>query len=404
MKYIILIGDGMADYPLKELGGKTPLQVASKPHMDWIAAHGRSGLLKTIPEGMEPESDIAIMSILGYDPRAYHTGRGPLEAAGIGVELGKGDLAFRCNLITEQDGILVDYSGGHISNDEAGELMKEVRQTFGELGEFHLGVSYRHVFVIRDAPAEAEQLKTWPPHEIVGRPIEDYLIEPKELEISRVLNSMVLKSKEVLSKHPVNLRRVKSGKNPANMIWFWSQGKKPALPSLHERYGLKGAVLSEVTLVKGLGACAGMEKIEVPGATGYYDTSYESFAERGLRALDTYDLILIHVEAPDEAGHEGNVEEKIKAIENLDSRLLGKLLDGIKEEYTIAILSDHPTPISKRVHVPDPVPFSIFSPNEQSDEVKAFDENSARKGSFGLLEGTRFMEKFLGMKHYKKEI
>lgn len=402
VKYLLLIGDGMADYPLEELGGKTPLQAARKPHMDRIAAEGRCGLLRTIPEGMEPESDIAIMSILGYDPRVHHTGRGPLEAAGIGVELREKDLAFRCNLVTEREGVLVDYSGGHLSTAEAGELLEEVRRTFGGLGEFYLGVSYRHVFVVRNAPLGSERLKTWPPHTIVGQSIEAHLIEPREHELSRALNSAMLESRKVLSKHPVNLRRVKEGKRPANMLWFWSHGRKPALKGLQELYGLRGAVLSEVTLVKGLGVCAGMEKVEVPGATGYYDTSYENFAELGLQALESHDLVLIHVEAPDEAGHEGNIQEKIRAIENLDSKLLGRLLGELEGDCAIALLSDHPTPIPRRVHVADPVPFAILVPGEEADGAEAFDEFSARGGSFGVLEGTEFMKEFLAGKHIKK--
>jgi 2,3-bisphosphoglycerate-independent phosphoglycerate mutase len=395
VKYIIVVGDGMADYPLEELGGKTPLQAADKPNMDWIASNGRSGLLKTIPKGMDPGSDIAIMSILGYDPRKYHRGRGPLEAAGMGVELEKEDLAFRCNLITEESGAIADYSGGHITTEEAQELMSVVRKNYGHLGDFYVGISYRHLFVMRNAPRGSDKLKTVPPHEIVGKKVSDNLIKPKNNEIAKTLNEMTLKSKQILSNHPTNIARVKNGRKPANMIWIWGQGKKPRIKTLVEKYGIKGAIVSAVNVVKGVGVCAGMSKFEVPGATGYYDTNYENKAKFALRALKGHDLVLVHVEAPDEAGHVGDTKRKIEAIENIDSRLLGKIVDGLKGEYAISVMADHPTPIKVRAHTADPVPFAVYSTKGKKDGVKYFDESSAKRGSLGVLEGHKFMDKFL---------
>ncbi len=395
MKFIIVVGDGMAGYPLEELGGKTPLQVANKPNMDWIASHGRNGLLKTVPRGMRPDSDIAIMSILSHDPRKYHTGRGPLEAASMGVELGKGDLAFRCNLITEEKGIMADYSADHITTEEARELISAVKGAYGHLGDFYAGVSYRHLFVMRNAPRGSDKLKTAPPHEIVGERLSGHLVKPKNSEVAKTLNEMILSSKQILSDHPINIARVKRGRKPANMIWVWGQGEKPRMETLAEKYGIKGAIVSAVNLVKGIGVCVGMNKLEVPGVTGYYDTNYENKAKFGLKALKDHDLVFIHVEAPDEAGHAGDVERKIEAIENIDSRLLAKILDGLKDEYAISILADHPTPIKVRVHVPDPVPFAIYSTRDQRDGVKSFDEFSAKRGSFGILEGYKLMDKLL---------
>jgi len=395
MKYVVVVGDGMADRPLKELGGKTPLQAADKPNMDWIASQGRSGLLRTVPRGIEPDSDIAIMSILGYDPRKYHTGRGPLEAAGLGVSLGKNDVAFRCSLITEEKGLIKDYSAGHITTEEAKELMKAVKEKYGYLGDFHVGVSYRHLFVMRDPPKDAEKIRTTPPHTIVGEKIKEYLIKPSGIEIVQTLNEMVINSRKILSGHPVNIKRMKRGERPANMIWVWGQGRKPAMETISEKYGVKGAIISAVNLVKGLGVYVGMDKLDVPGVTGYFDTSYENKAKFGLKALENHDMVFIHVEAPDEAGHAGDIERKIEAIENLDGRLIRKILDGLKGEYVISIMADHPTPIDVRGHVPDPVPFAIYSTKGGRDGVKHFDELSAAKGAFGVLEGHKFMDKLL---------
>ena len=396
VKYVVIVGDGMADYPLPELGGKTPLQAAEKPNMDWIASHGKSGLMRTIPRGMEAGSDIAIMSILGYNPRRYHTGRGPLEAAALGVRLGERDIAFRCNLITEEDGVIKDYSGGHITTQEAKRLLRRVAARYGKVGDFYPGVSYRHLFVLRNAPPEAARIRTTPPHDALGKKVVSCLASPEDNRVARLVNQMMLESREILSRDPVNLSRVKMGKNPANMIWLWGQGVRPKMPSMREKFGIDGSVVSAVTVVKGVGICAGLQSVEVPGATGYYDTSYENKAKYALRELRSRDFVLVHVEAPDEAGHEGNVEEKVRAIENIDSRLIGRIMDGMNEEYKIAVMADHPTPIKVRTHTREPVPFSISSPAGDRDGVKRFDEDSAAGGGFGLMEGHRFMRVMVG--------
>lgn len=394
-KYIIVVGDGMGDYPLEELGGKTPLQVARKPNLDWIAANGRNGLLRTIPEGTNPGSDIAIMSILGYDPKKYRLGRGPLEAAGMGIKLKKGEFAFRCNFITQKKGVIADYSAGHITTEEAQELINELKNEFKSLGDFYPGISYRHLFVLKKVPDDADNIKTTPPHDVVGGKVSDYLVRPEGNKTAKILNEMMLRSEQILSEHPVNISRLKTGKNPANMIWLWGEGKKPVMKTLGEKYGISGAVVSAVTVVKGIGVCAGMTKLEVPGATGYYDTNYENKAKYALRALEDHDLVLIHIEAPDEAGHVGDIERKIEAIENIDSRLLGNIIDALEGEYKIAVMADHLTPIKVRGHVSDPVPISIYSTGGRKDEVKCFDENSVVEGSLGVLEGNRFMDIFI---------
>jgi len=392
MKYLVIVGDGMADCPLEELQGKTPLQVAHKPNMDEIAAKGRCGLLMTIPKGMEAGSDIANLSILGYDPRKYYTGRGPLEAASIGVELGKNDLAFRCNLITDEGERIKDYCADHITTEEARKLIKEVGTAFAGVGEFYPGISYRHLFVLRNSTVE---LHCTPPHDALGRKIPRYLIKPKSDTTVKKLNQMILDSKKALAEHEVNLKRIEAGKNPANMIWLWGQGKRPKMEPLKKKYGVSGAVISAVDLLKGIGVYAGMEVINVPGATGYYDTNYEGKAKYALKALEKKDYVYVHVESIDEASHAGDVEMKIKTIEDFDRRLVGKLLNGLEGEYKIAVLPDHFTPIKVMTHTKEPVPFAIYSPMDKSDDVKKFDEASAREGSLGLIEGEEFMKLLL---------
>jgi len=400
MKYLLIIGDGMADYPVEALNGKTPLQVANKPNMDELASNGRNGILRTIPEDMGAGSDVANLSILGYDPEKWYTGRGPLEAATRGIHLAKDDIAFRCNLITEENDVLMDYSAGHITSDEARELMKAVEDNFGKPNEidFHAGVSYRNLLVFRNGSYSDDVLCT-PPHDALGVKISETLPRAKtqaaEFTVA-TLKRMIFDSKEILEEHPVNINRAGLGKRPGNMIWPWGQGKKPSMPTLQERYGISGAVISAVDVVKGVGIYAGMEVVNVPGATGFYDTNYEGKADYALEALKKYDMVLIHVEAPDEAGHSGDHEQKIRTLEDLDRRLIGRLLEGLDQECTIAVLPDHATPIRVRTHTRDPVPFTICSPLIEADEVKCFDEVSARKGGFGLLEkGEMFMRLFV---------
>ncbi len=401
MKYILIIGDGMADYPLGELGSKTPLQVAQHPNMDFIASRGRCGRLTTLPQGLDSGTDVAIMNILGYDPRKYHTGRGPLEAAGIGVKLNEHDIAFRCNLITERDGILKDYSAGHIETEEANELLERIKDVYEKPGEieFFVGVSFRHLLVLRGIKY-SNRISCTQPHEALDEPILEIL--PREMDergarTAQTLREMIVTSKEVLSDHPINRKRIEKGINPANMIWPWGQGVKPKFQLLYDTFNIKGAVISAVDIVNGIGVFAGMNVIKVPGATGYFDTSYEGKADYALDSLKNHDFVMIHVEAPDEASHMGDCILKIKTIEDLDKRLIGRVLNGLREDYTIAILPDHATLTESRIHTRDPVPFAIFSTSlKKGDEVKHFDEFSVKEGSLGLIEGIDFMPLFLG--------
>jgi len=390
MKYVLVVGDGMADYPVPELGNKTPLQVACKPNMDAIAAKGRNGLIKTVPDGFSSGSDTAILSVLGYDPKRLCVGRGALEAAARGIELGQNDVAFRCNLITEEKGVLADYSAGHITTKEAEQLIEAVKEVFEKPGEmeFFSGLDYRHFLVLRNLP-NSNLIECCPPHDVVGARISAVLPKAKSGKVEKATNLLrktVLESKAVLENHPVNVARWKAGKKLGNMVWPWGGGGKPSMPSFMEKYGLRAAVISAVDLVKGIGIYAGMQVISVRGATGMYDTNYEGKAEAALKALEEDDFVFVHVEAPDEAGHERDYVKKVKAIEDLDRRLLGKLLNGLREPYAIAVLPDHPTPITVGTHTRDPVPFAIKSPFLASDGVQKFDEFSAKSGGFGLVE------------------
>jgi len=390
MKYILIIGDGMADYPIPELGDKTPLQAAYKPNMDSIAAKGRNGFIKTVPDELSPGSDVAICSILGYDPRLYCTGRGPLEAPSRGIKLGDNDAAYRCNLITEKNGAIVDYSAGHITTNEASGLIAAMENRFGKPGqvEFLAGLDYRHFLILRNF-AHPELIDCTPPHDAIG--VEVSMVLPKSKsekaeKTAQLLRDLINGSRTILRTHLVNIAREKAGQNPGNLIWPWGGGKKPSMPTLKEKYGLKGAVISAVDLVKGLATYAGMEIINVPGATGLHNTNYEGKADAAIKALKDNDLVVVHVEAPDEAGHVKDVAMKTKTIEDLDKRLLGRILDSLSEPYAIAISPDHPTPIKIGTHTRDPVPFAIESPLLKPDGVKKFDEFSAKKGSYGLVQ------------------
>ncbi len=401
MKYIVAVGDGMADYPIDELGGRTPLQVADTPNMDSIASQGMCGLFKTIPDGMAVGSDTANLSVMGYDPGKYYTGRGPIEAASMGVELEDNDTAFRCNLITQKDGKIADYCAGHITTEEAEELIDALNKSDikSGTGEFHLGISYRHLFVLRNAE---EKVICTPPHDVIGGRISDYLIKAETQKGSRIaekLNKMILESANVLENHPVNVKRKKDGKNPANMVWLWGQGGRPNIEPLKQKFGISGAVISAVDLIRGLGVLMGMDVVDVPGATGYYDTNYEGKADHAIEALENHDYVYLHVEGIDEVSHSGDLEMKIKTIEDFDRRVIGRILDnlaGLKWDYKIAVLPDHPTPIKARTHVSDPVPFAVYHlSQEKGDGVRRFDESSVKKGSFGLVEGEEFMRLLL---------
>lgn len=386
MKYLVVVGDGMADYPLEELGGRTPLEEASTPNMDAIAKRGATGMLRTIPDGMDAGSDIANLSILGYDPRSCYTGRGPLEAASLGVELGDGEFAWRCNLITVEDGRIADFTADHITSAEAGELVEALNRELGYAGRFYPGVSYRNLFVSE----QGDGISSTPPHDVVGEPIKKHLLKPEHSGAAAELNELMLRSREVLEGHEVNRRRVEQGKKPANMIWLWGQGRKPELQPFTERFGISGAAISAVDLIRGIAKLARMRVVHVPGATGYYDTDYRAKADYALLALQEVDYCYIHVEAPDEAGHEGCVEMKLRTIEDLDEKLVGRLLDGMGEDTAIAVLPDHPTPIRVRTHTREPVPFAVLSPRVEGDDVKGFSERECRHGRFGLVLGTEF--------------
>jgi len=399
MKYLLIVGDGMADYPVPELGNKTPLQVAHKPNMDMLASRGRSGIIKNVPDDMHPGSETAILSLLGYDPHRYCTGRGPLEAPARGIKLKKADAAFRCNLITQKDGRIVDYSAGHVTTAEAEKLIAAVSAAFEKPGkvEFYSGLDYRHFLILRDVPG-SRQIECTPPHDATGVEVSKILpraVSKQVEETAALLRSMILKSSDILESHPVNVVRVKAGKRPANMIWPWGGGPKPSMPSFQKKYGLKAAVISAVDLVKGIGTYAGMTVINVPGATGLANTNYEGKADAALKALETHDLVFIHVEAPDEAGHVKDAALKVKTIEDLDKRLLGRILRRLREPHAVALLPDHPTPIEVGTHTRDPVPFTVYSPGLEADGVEAFDEVSAKKGAFGIETKKSFMELFV---------
>ena len=390
MKYVVVVGDGMADYPVPELGNKTPLQAAYKPNIDAITAKGRSGLLKTVPDDLKPGSDVAILSVLGFSPKQYYTGRGAFEAAARGIKLKDSDVAFRCNLITEKDGVLVDYSAGHITSKDSTRLIAAVKEACEKSGEieFYSGLDYRHFLIMRNSPLSL-QIECTPPHDAIGTEIKAILPKaktPKAEETANMLKEAILKSKEILESHPINVARRKSGVNPGNMIWPWGGGEKPKMPSFKEKYGLKAAAISAVDLVKGIAIYTGMKVIEVPGATGREDTNYEGKADAALKALEDNDLVFVHVEAPDEAGHVKDYKLKVRTIEDLDKKVVGRILEGLKEPYAIAVLPDHPTPIEIGTHTRDPVPFAVQSPLIEADGVQKFDEFSARNGGFGLVE------------------
>lgn len=400
MKYIVIIGDGMADRPLQELSGKTPLQQAFKPNMDRLAREGIIGKIRTVPPGFHPGSDIANLNILGYDPRVFYSGRAPLEAASIGIILKDEDIAYRCNLVTltyDKDRSKVfmeDYSGGHISTEEARELMNEIHNTLGtEQISFYPGVSYRHIMVWTSG---ASDIECTPPHDITGKNIADYLPVGNGED---VLREIMFKASDILEGHPINRDRVKRGDKPANSIWFWGQGKKLNLPSFRQKYALDGALVSAVDLMKGLAIGAGFEILNVPGITGYLDTNYAGKAEAALKSLERVDIAYIHVEAPDEAGHSGNYRDKIKAIEDFDALVVGNVLRGIEAfgEYRILILPDHATPIELKTHSDEPVPFVIYdSRMKRKNENASFDESITERDDILVVEeGHKLMDYFI---------
>ena len=400
MKYLIILGDGMSDEPLANYGGKTPLQMANKPNIDWLAKNGRSGLLTTVPASMHPGSEVANMAVLGYDVEKVFEGRGVLEAASMGVVIEPNDMCLRCNLITIEDERIKNHSAGHITTKEAAELIQFLNNELGnEDIQFYPGVSYRHILVIKNGN---KQLDCTPPHDVLGTLYKDVLINAESSKADKtavLLNDLILKSQELLENHPINIKRRAEGKDPANSIWPWSPGYKPTMPTLKDMFGVeKSAVISAVDLIHGIGVYAGMEVVHVEGATGLYDTNYEGKAKATIDALRTNDFVYLHVEASDEAGHEGDVELKVKTIEYLDQRIVKYILEEIKDfdqPVSIAILPDHPTPCAIRTHTYDPVPFTIYSPTKEPDKVEVYDEFSVKEGSLGLLKGDEFIRTFL---------
>jgi len=400
MKYIIVLGDGMADEPLKNYGGKTPLQMANKPEIDRLAKLGRCGRLVTVPASMHPGSEIANMSVLGYDVASVFEGRGTLEAASMGVNLEEGDLAMRCNLICIDGENIKNHSAGHISNEESHVLIDSLNEKLGsDKVIFHKGVSYRHLLVIKGGK---KQLICTPPHDVPGKPYADYLIKAAGFEAEEtavLLNELIAKSMDLLQGHPINQKRKAAGKDMANSIWPWSPGYKPKMPTLKEMYGInRSAVISAVDLIQGIGVYAGMDVIKVDGATGLYDTNYEGKAQATIDALKDHDLVYLHIEASDEAGHEGNVELKTKTIEYLDQRVVKHLVEEtskMDEPVAIAVLPDHPTPCATTVHTKDPVPFIIYKPGVEPDGVEAYDEFTVQQGSYGLIHGADFIKALL---------
>lgn len=379
MKCIVILGDGMADEPREDLGGKTPLEYAQTPNMDEMARDGACGMLRTIPEGFEAGSDIANMAVLGYAPEIYYTGRGPLEALSMGIDLTMEDVAYRCNLVTVEEDRMVDFSAGHITSAEGRELFASLQDAVPEV-LVKAGVSYRNLLVVHGGRGSVST----PPHDIVGQGITTFL--PKGGDAGLLLQTME-KSRQVFEGHPVNCARIRAGKRAATQIWPWSGGHKPAFPSFEKKYGKTGGIISAVDLLKGIASCAAMEVISVPGATGYLDTDYDAKARYALNAIRHLDFVYVHIEAPDEAGHLGNVEEKVKAIERVDG-VVGTIRD--KFDGVLAVLPDHPTPVRIKTHTRDPIPFVVT--NKGTDGSTAYSEAAGRSGGLGTRKATEFLD------------
>lgn len=400
MKYIVLLCDGMADYAVDALGGKTPMMCADKPNMDYLAKRSEVGLVKTVADGLKPGSDVANMSVMGFDPKKYYTGRSPLEAVSIGVKLKDDDVTLRCNLVTLsdeenfEDRTMVDYSAGDISTEEAARLIEAVEEAFGNgKYKYYSGVSYRHCLVVSEGTTDLGDMT--PPHDISDRVIGPYI---SKSENAKELIAMMKKSYEVLKDHPVNLDRISKGKRPANSIWLWGEGNKPILPSYSDLYGIEGSVISAVDLLKGIGISAGMSTPEVEGATGYIDTNFVGKAEKALEELESgKDFVYIHVEAPDECGHRNEPENKVKAIELIDERILSLLLKELEkyEDYKLMILPDHPTPIATKTHASDPVPYLIYHKKDEKEGVDTFTEETAKATGNYIEDGPSIMGRFI---------
>lgn len=399
MKYLIILGDGMADESIPSLGGKTPLEAAITPAFDRMASLSRMGMLKTVPDGFHPGSEVANMSVLGYNLQSSFEGRGALEAASIGVPIETGEMAMRCNLICIENGKIKNHSAGHITNEESGELIAYLSDKLGSDSiRFFCGVSYRHLLKIKGGN---KFIDCTPPHDVPGTPFKDCLVKAltnEAVPTAELINNLILESQILLANHPINVKRVAEGKDPANSIWPWSPGYRPAMPTLKERFGIeKGAVISAVDLIRGIGIYAGLQPILVEGANGLWNTNYEGKARATIDALKEYDFVFLHIEASDEAGHEGDVDLKIKTIESLDSRICRPILNAVaemNESVRIAVLPDHPTPCRIRTHTSASVPFMIYPYVENADGISVYNETSAQKGSFGYMESDEFIKEF----------
>ncbi len=401
MKYVVILTDGMADYPIEQLNNKTPLQYANIPTIDFLAEHGEIGKVKTVPDDMPPGSDTANLSVMGYDPHKYYTGRSPLEAVSMGVELSETDITFRCNLVTLSDEenfsekTMIDYSSDEISSEEAKEIIESVNKYLQtDFIKFYPGIFYRHLMLWDNGPYP---FTLTPPHDITGKGIGDYL--PKG-DQSNIILEMMQKSYEILKDHPVNKKRIARGLNPANSIWIWGEGKKPILSNFFDKYQLNGSVISAVDLIKGIGLAAGLKSIDVEGTTGNIDTNFIGKAEAAIKELKSgQDFVYVHIEAPDECGHRYEIENKVKAIEIIDQQIVKVIktaLDEMDEEYKIMILPDHPTPLSLRTHTNEPVPFLVYDSNNlQENPLQAYDEFSAEKTGIFVAEGYKLMDYFL---------
>lgn len=413
MKHIIILGDGMADWHNEELGGKTLLQAANTPYMDMLAKNGRTGLLKTVQDGFHPGSEVANSAILGYDQNEVYEGRGPLEAASIGVDIKPGQMAIRCNIICIEDGKIKNHSCGHLETSDADVLIKylqenlandpEIVERFGaNRVHFYTGIQYRHLLVIDGG---LKDLICTPPHDVPGQPWYPLLVKaaiPQAQETADLINMLIVKSQELLENHPINIARKANGQDPANSIWPWAGGYRPHMKTLLEQFPQirRGSVITAVDLIRGIGTLAGLKCIDVEGATGLADTNYEGKAEAAIKALrDGDDFVYVHVEASDEAGHDGNMELKLKTIEYLDSRIIGPVYEAMKDEQVaIAVLPDHPTPVHHRTHTNEPIPFLIYAPGIEPDSVEVYDEDSCANGYYGLLEKDGFIKSFMEIK------
>lgn len=401
MKHLIILADGSADWACPSLDGKTLYQYANTPNIDRLAAMGRTGMLKTVADGFHPGSEVANSTILGYDQHRVYQGRGVLEAASIGLELDNDDMAMRCNLVCVEGDILKNHSAGHISTEEADELIKYLDKELGnDRIHFYTGVQYRHVLVIKGGNAH---INTTPPHDVPLKPWRPLLVKPEYCQATNtalLLNELIVKSQQLLAGHPVNKARAAAGKDMANSIWPWSPGYRPDMQPLSSSYPeiRSGAVITAVDLIRGIGHYAGLRVIDVEGATGLYNTNYEGKTRAALEALRSDDFVYLHIEAPDEAGHEGDIPLKLRTIEDIDRKVVGPILDELStwdEPVAIGFLPDHPTPCELRTHTADPVPFIIYKPGNEPDSVTVFDEDSCRQGAYGQMDGIDFLPEFM---------